>query len=53
MLHVGFDLSRHRLDFCLLDEEGERLASAAVPPDLDGLQAFARGGRVSDTGPWR
>ena len=43
MLHVGLDLSRHRLDFCLLDEEGERLASAAVPPDLDGLQGFARG----------
>ena len=24
MLHVGLDLSRRRLDYCLLDERGDR-----------------------------
>ena len=30
MLHAGLDLSRRRLDFCLLDEEGERVEVGAV-----------------------
>lgn len=33
MLHAGLDLSRRRLDYCLLDEEGARLEVAAAPPD--------------------
>ena len=42
MLHVGLDLSRRRLDFDLLCEDGSRLESGAVPPDADGLRGLAR-----------
>ncbi len=42
MLHVGLDLSRKRLDFDLLCEDGSRLERGAVPPDADGLRSFAR-----------
>ena len=45
MLHAGLDLSRRRLDYCLLSEEGERVEVASVPPDADGLRGFARGVR--------
>ena len=37
MLHAGLDLSRKRLDYCLLDAEGERVEVGAVAPDADGL----------------
>lgn len=43
MLHAGLDLSRKRLDYCLLDEEGERLEVAAARPDADGLRGLAAG----------
>jgi transposase len=43
MLHAGLDLSRRRLDFCLLDERGERVEVGAVAPDADGLVGFADG----------
>jgi hypothetical protein len=33
MLHVGLDLSRRRLDICVLDEHGEAVAETAVPAD--------------------
>jgi transposase len=49
MLHVGLDLSRARLDVCVLDEVGELVAQTAVPPDGDGLLQLAqraRGQRV-------
>lgn len=46
MLHAGLDLSRMRLDYCLLDEAGERRDAGAVPPDADGLASFVR--RVGD-----
>ena len=36
MLHVGLDLSRRRLDICVLDEHGELVAETAVPADADG-----------------
>ncbi|MFN2469656.1 MAG: hypothetical protein ABR583_01425 [Gaiellaceae bacterium] len=36
------DLSRKRLDFCLLDESGERVEVGAAPPDADGLRSLAR-----------
>src|SRR3954453_2588759 len=42
MLHAGLDLSRTRLDFCLLDEAGDRVEVGAAPPDGDGLRAFPR-----------
>jgi transposase len=42
MLHAGLDLSRRRLDFCLLDERGEAVEIGAVAPDGDGLDGFAR-----------
>jgi transposase len=41
MLHAGLDLSRRRLDFCLLDDAGARVESGAVAPDADGLGGFA------------
>ena len=42
MLHAGLDLSRPRLDFCLLGPEGEPVEVGAVAPDADGLRGFAR-----------
>ena len=42
MLHVGLDLSRKRLDYCLLDEGGERVEVGKTPPDGDGLVGFVR-----------
>src|SRR3954447_741191 len=41
MLHVGLDLSRRRLDVCLLDEAGGLLAETAVPSDADRLRGLA------------
>src|SRR6266566_389385 len=41
MLYAGLDLSRKRLDFCLLDEAGELIERGAVPPDRDGLCSLA------------
>ena len=43
MLHAGLDLSRKRLDYCLLSEGGEHVEVGAVPPDADGLRGFVRG----------
>jgi transposase len=37
MLHVGLDLSRKRLDYCLLDEGGVIVERGAVAPDADAL----------------
>jgi hypothetical protein len=42
MLHAGLDLSRTRLDYCLLDEGGGRVEVGSAPPDGDGLRGFAR-----------
>lgn len=42
MLHAGLDLSRRRLDYCLLDEEGVIVEQAAAPPDGGGLTALTR-----------
>jgi hypothetical protein len=42
MLHVGLDLSRRRLDFDLLCEDGSRIERGAVPPDADGLRGLVR-----------
>jgi hypothetical protein len=43
------DLSRRRLDVCLVDDAGEVVAEIAAAPDADGLRHLAmrlRGGRV-------
>src|SRR6266581_2282471 len=45
MLYAGLDLSRKRLDFCLLDQLGEKVEVGAAPPDADGLRGLA--GRVA------
>jgi transposase len=42
MLHAGLDLSRKRLDVCLLGDDGEHLDQLAVPPDVDSLRVLAR-----------
>jgi transposase len=42
MLHAGLDLSRRRLDVCLLSDRGEHLDQLAVPPDVDSLRRLAR-----------
>jgi transposase len=41
-VHAGLDLSRRRLDYCLLDERGARVEVGAAPPDADGLAGLAR-----------
>src|SRR3954454_8209709 len=49
MLHAGLDLSRARLDVCLIDDAGEVVGRTAAPPDADGLRHLAeklRGRRV-------
>jgi transposase len=42
MLHAGLDLSRRKLDVCLLSERGEHLDQLVAPPDVDGLRGLAR-----------
>jgi hypothetical protein len=42
MLHAGLDLSRRRLDYCLLAPDGRALETGAGAPDADGLDRFAR-----------
>jgi transposase len=42
MLHAGLDLSRRKVDVCLLNDEGEHLDQLAVPPDRDSLRRLAR-----------
>jgi transposase len=41
MLCAGLDLSRKRVDVCLLDEGGARLETTAAPSDADGLRGMA------------
>jgi hypothetical protein len=42
MLHADLDLSRKRLDYCLLGEDGRPLETGAAAPDAGGLDALAR-----------
>lgn len=42
MLHVGMDLSRKRLDVCVMDQKGTVLEESPWPPDADGLAHLAR-----------
>src|SRR5262245_57593378 len=41
-LYAGLDLSRKRLDFHLLDGEGETVEVGATPPDADGLSGLTQ-----------
>jgi hypothetical protein len=48
MLHAGLDLSRKKVDVCLLSPEGEIVDEWASPPDADGLRGLAaRPGRIA------
>jgi transposase len=38
MLHAGLDLSRRRLDVCVMSDPGELVEEFAAPPDSDGLR---------------
>ena len=42
MLHAGLDLSRRKVDVCLLSDQGEHLDQLAVPPDPESLRRLAR-----------
>jgi transposase len=42
MLHAGLDLSRRKVDVCLLSGTGEHLDQLAVAPDSESLRALAR-----------
>ena len=42
MLHAGLDLSRRKVDVCLLSGAGEHLDQLAIPPDADSLRRLAR-----------
>src|SRR5215211_1773379 len=42
MLHAGLDLSRRKIDVCLLSAAGEIVEEFASPPDGDGLRGLAR-----------
>src|SRR5215218_8978541 len=42
MLHAGLDLSRKKIDICLLTGSGAHLDQLAAPPDADALRTLAR-----------
>ena len=48
MLHVGLDLSRKRVDVCLISERGELIAQFRAPVDRDGLYGLTRRVAVYD-----
>lgn len=41
MLHAGLDLSRMRIDFHVLADDGELIDQGALPPDAHGLERLA------------
>jgi transposase len=41
MLHAGLDLSRRRLDVCLIGDDGDVVGRLAAPPDADGLRTWS------------
>ena len=42
MLHAGMDLSRKRIDVCLLSDQGELVEELQCPNDADGIAGLAR-----------
>jgi len=41
VLHVGLDLSRRRIDVCVLGDDRELVATTQAAPDADGLRVLA------------
>ncbi len=41
MVHLGLDLSRRRIDVCVLDDDGEQVTTTSAAPDADGLRVLA------------
>jgi hypothetical protein len=50
MLHAGLDLSRRRLDVCLIGDEGDVVGRLAAAPDADGLRPPRRACRTARPG---
>ena len=50
MLHVGLDLSRRRVDVCLISSEGDLVEHFRAPSDRDGLYGLSRRVAVYDGG---
>ena len=48
MLHVGLDLSRKRVDVCLISSDGELVEHFRAPADRDGLYGLTRRVAVYD-----
>src|ERR1700756_5417388 len=48
VLHVGLDLSRRRVDVCLVSSEGELVEHFRAPADRDGLYGLSRRVAVYD-----
>jgi transposase len=48
VLHVGLDLSRRRVDVCLISDRGELVDQFAAPADRDGLYGLTRRVAVYD-----
>jgi hypothetical protein len=48
VLHVGLDLSRKRVDVCLISGEGELVEHFRSPVDRDGLYGLTRRVAVYD-----
>ena len=48
VLHVGLDLSRKRVDVCLISDQGELIGHLPVPADRDGLYGLTRRVAVYD-----
>lgn len=46
MLYAGLDLSRKRLEVCVLDEAGATVTTTWVPPTVEGLRELAAGLRA-------
>jgi hypothetical protein len=42
MLHVGLDLSRRRVDVCVMSDAGELIGQFRAPADRDGLYGLTR-----------
>jgi hypothetical protein len=46
MLHAGLDLSRKKIDICLVSGSGEHLEEVVAPPDAEALRRLA--GRIDE-----
>jgi len=42
MLHAGLDLSRRKIDICLLSKAGDLIDQLVTAPDADALRTLAR-----------